>query len=157
MDLSNLKAPEGARKGRKRLGRGEGSGLGKTSGKGHKGQSARSGGGVGIGFEGGQMPLMRRLPKFGFTSLKKEKVQVIGLRVLECFEQGTLVNVQQLKEKKFLRPGFRGKVKVLANGNLTKKISVEGLWVSSKAKEVIESLGGSVVETKKTETSATAS
>ncbi|MCB0326434.1 MAG: 50S ribosomal protein L15 [Bdellovibrionales bacterium] len=147
MQLSNLKAPQGSRKGRKRLGRGESSGLGKTSGKGHKGQSARSGGGVKIGFEGGQMPLMRRLPKFGFTSQKKEKVQIINLRDLECFDDGQKVSIAELKEKKFVRPSFSGKVKVLATGKLSKKLSIEGFQVSAQAKQMIEKQGGTVVET----------
>ena len=127
MKLNSIVAPEGARHDRKRVGRGVGSGLGKTSGKGHKGQNARSGGGVRPGFEGGQLPLFRRLPKRGFkNALFKTRYAVINLSDLDKFEEGAVVTPELLKEMGLIKKQLDG-VKVLANGTLTKKLTVKAL------------------------------
>jgi large subunit ribosomal protein L15 len=149
MDLSNLHPPVGSRKKRKRVGRGESSGLGKTSGKGHKGQNARSGTGGKVGFEGGQMPLMRRLPKYGFTNINRQPVHVVSLDHLNAFNDGDTVSEATLKEQKLVPNKFSGRIKVLANGKLEKKLTIELDRVSAGAKAAIEKAGGSVVTTKK--------
>ena len=142
MKLNNLKPNEGATFSRKRVGRGVGSGLGKTSGKGHKGQNARSGGGVRPGFEGGQLPLFRRLPKRGFSNFNfKTKYAVINLSDLDKFENGTVVTPELLKEMGLVKKQLDG-IKVLGNGKLTKKITVKAHKYSNVAKEQIEKLGG---------------
>lgn len=142
MKLNNITPTEGAFKERKRVGRGTGSGLGKTSGKGHKGQNARSGGGVRIGFEGGQLPLFRRLPKRGFSNAKfKIRYAVINLSDLEKFAEGTEVTPALLKEMGIVKNTLDG-VKVLANGKLTKKLTVKANKFSETAKKEIEALGG---------------
>lgn len=141
MDLSNLKPAPGSTKNRKRIGRGPGSGTGKTSGKGHKGQNARSGGGVKPGFEGGQMPLQRRVPKRGFTSLNKKVYNLVNLRDLEAFEAGSVVDVEQYG-KSGLVADMKDGIKVLADGELTKALTVQAHKFSKSAIEKIEAAGG---------------
>ena len=142
MKLNCMYAPEGARQTRKRVGRGPGSGLGKTSGKGHKGQNARSGGGVRPGFEGGQLPLFRRLPKRGFkNALFTVRYAVINLSDLDKFEEGAVVTPELLKEMGLIKKQLDG-VKVLANGTLTKKITVKAHKFSDAALREIEKIGG---------------
>jgi large subunit ribosomal protein L15 len=141
MKLHELKPAEGSRKERKRLGRGIGSGQGKTAGKGHKGQNARSGGGVRLGFEGGQTPLFRRLPKRGFTNISRKEYAVVNLTVLNRFEEGTEVTPELLIETGVVKNEKAG-IKVLANGTLEKKLTVKAHKFSSAAKEAIEAAGG---------------
>ena len=142
MKLHELRPSEGAFKTSKRVGRGVGSGLGKTSGKGHKGQNARSGGGVRPGFEGGQLPLFRRLPKRGFSNaMFKVEYATINVSDLEKFEDGAVVTPELLKEMGILKKQLAG-VKVLGNGNLTKKLTVEAKKFSASAIEKIEAAGG---------------
>ena len=142
MKLHELRPSEGAFKTSKRLGRGTGSGLGKTSGKGHKGQNARSGGGVRPGFEGGQIPLFRRLPKRGFSNaMFKVEYATINVSDLEKFEDGAVVTPELLKEMGILKKQLSG-VKVLGNGELTKKLTVKANKFSVSAKEKIEAIGG---------------
>ena len=144
MKLNNITPTEGAFKERKRVGRGTGSGLGKTSGKGHKGQNARSGGGVRVGFEGGQLPLFRRLPKRGFSNAKfKIRYAVINLSDLERFAEGTEVTPELLKEMGVVKNSLDG-IKVLGNGKLTKKLTVKANKFSKTAKKEIEALGGTI-------------
>ena len=142
MKLHTMKPNEGATFTRKRVGRGIGSGLGKTSGKGHKGQNARSGGGVRQGFEGGQLPLFRRLPKRGFTNaMFKTKYAVINLSDLNKFENDTVITPELLKEMGLIKNKLDG-IKVLGNGTLEKKLTVKAHKFSDVAKEQIEKLGG---------------
>jgi large subunit ribosomal protein L15 len=143
MDLSNLKPALGSTKTRKRLGRGAGSGLGKTSGKGHKGQKARSGGSIKAGFEGGQMPLQRRLPKRGFTSLDKKVYSLVNLRDLELFEAGSVIDVEALVLAGLVNKVIDG-VKILGDGTLTKALTVKAHKFSKSAQEKIEAAGGKV-------------
>lgn len=144
MKLHELAPNPGARKERKRLGRGIGSGLGKTSGKGHKGQNARAGGGVRPGFEGGQMPLMRRLPKRGFSNEPfKVTYEVVNLEALERFEAGTVVTPELLEETRVCKNAVKG-VKVLGTGEITKALTVRAHKVSESAKAKIEAAGGKV-------------
>ena len=145
MKLSELKPAEGAKKEAFRVGRGHGSGNGKTSGRGHKGQKARSGGGVRLGFEGGQMPLYRRLPKRGFTNRNTKDIVAINVDRLNVFEDGDVVTITALVEKGVISNPRDG-VKVLGNGTLEKKLTVKVSAVSQGAKEKIEALGGSVEE-----------
>lgn len=140
MDLSTLKAAEGSRKDRYRKGRGHASGNGKTAGKGHKGQKARSGA-PRIGFEGGQMPLYRRLPKRGFTNRNTKEIVAINVSALERFEDGATVDVNTLIEAGVIKNPRDG-VKVLGNGELTKKLNVKVDAYSASAKEKIEAVGG---------------
>lgn len=139
------------RKSRKRLGRGTGSGLGKTSGKGHKGQNARSGGGVRPGFEGGQTPLFRRLPKRGFTNFTKKQFITINLENLNQFEDGAVVTPELLNETKVITNAqlnkiLTGKVgiKVLGNGEISKKLTVKATKFTASAEEKINAIGGNV-------------
>ena len=143
MRLGNLSPAEGANTPAKRLGRGIGSGLGKTSGKGHKGQWARSGGGVRPGFEGGQMPLIRRIPKRGFNNYFTKTYSIVNLSVLEGFENGAVVDMAVLAEKGLIKvlKDCAG-LKVLGNGTLTKAITVKAERFSASAKEAIEKAGG---------------
>ena len=142
MKLHELRPNDKAFKERKRVGRGPGSGLGKTSGKGHKGQNARSGGGVRPGFEGGQLPLFRRLPKRGFSNAKfKKEYAVINLSDLNKFEDGAIVTPEILKEMGILKNQLDG-VKVLGNGKLEKKLTVKAHRFSKTAQEAIEKMGG---------------
>lgn len=141
MKLHELKPAEGSRKERKRLGRGIGSGQGKTAGKGHKGQNARSGGGVRVGFEGGQTPLFRRLPKRGFTNISRKEYAVVNLDALNRFEEGTEVTPELLIESGVVSNEKAG-IKILAKGNVEKKLTVKAHKFSSAAKEAIEAAGG---------------
>ena len=150
MNLHNLKPNRGAKHRVKRLGCGESSGLGKTSGRGHKGQKSRSGGGVRPGFEGGQMPLHRRLPKRGFNNTRfQDKIAVVNVASLnERFEDGDTVNMGTLKAARLVKGTYDG-VKVLGNGDLAKKLTVEGCKVSASAKKKIEKAGGSIADAQK--------
>ena len=141
MKLHELKPAEGSRKERKRKGRGIGSGNGKTAGKGHKGQNARSGGGVRLGFEGGQTPLFRRLPKRGFTNINRKEYAIVNLDVLNRFEDGTEVTPELLIETGIVSNEKAG-IKILAKGNIEKKLTVKAHKFSSAAKEAIEAAGG---------------
>ncbi|MCY7525997.1 50S ribosomal protein L15, partial [Bacillus safensis] len=132
---------EGSRKVRNRVGRGIGSGNGKTSGKGHKGQNARSGGGVRPGFEGGQMPLFQRLPKRGFTNINRKDYAVINLDRLNSFDEGTEVTPELLLETGAISK-LKAGVKILGNGKLEKKLTVKANKFSASAKEAIEAAGG---------------
>ena len=143
MRLGKLSPATGSNTPAKRLGRGIGSGLGKTSGKGHKGQWARSGGGVRPGFEGGQMPLIRRIPKRGFNNHFKKAYSIVNLSVLDGFEAGAVVDINALNEKgliKLVKDGVG--LKVLAGGEITKAITVKANAFSASAKEAIEKAGG---------------
>lgn len=144
MKIHEISPAANSKKAAKRLGRGIGSGLGKTSGKGHKGQWARSGGGVRIGFEGGQMPLARRLPKTGFDNAWKKVYSVINLDRLEAFEDGDVVTAELLLEKGILSKIEPYGLKVLGNGELTKKVTVKAAKFSKSAVEKIEKIGGKV-------------
>ncbi len=142
MKLNELYANEGSVKARKRVGRGQGSGTGKTSGKGEKGQNARSGGGVRPGFEGGQLPLFRRLSKRGFNNYNFRTVYAtINVSDLNRFEDGTVVDTKMLKEAGLIKKELDG-VKVLGSGDLTKKLTVKAKAFSKTAKEKIENIGG---------------
>ena len=141
MRLDELKPAEGSTFERKRVGRGIGSGTGKTSGKGHKGQNARSGGGVRPGFEGGQMPLYRRLPKRGFTNIFAKEYVAVNVSELERFEDGTEVTAELLKESGVISKVNDG-VKILGRGELTKKLTVKVTKFSKSAHEKIEKVGG---------------
>ena len=141
MKLHELVANEGAKQSKKRLGRGAGSGLGKTSGKGHKGQNARSGGGVRPGFEGGQLPLFRRLPKRGFSNAKFKTVYAtINLSDLNRFEDGTVVTPALLKEVGLVKKGLDG-IKVLGEGSLEKKLTIQANKFSTSALDKIKESG----------------
>ena len=141
MKLHELHPAEGSTAAQKRLGRGNGSGLGKTSGKGHKGAKARSGGGKRPGFEGGQMPLYRRVPKRGFNNVFGTEYAEVNVERLEVFNDGDVVNAQALLEKKIIRKELDG-IKVLVGGELTKKLTVQAAKFSGSAKEKIEAVGG---------------
>lgn len=141
MKLHELKPAEGSTTARKRLGRGVGSGLGKTSGKGHKGAKARSGGGKRPGFEGGQMPLYRRVPKRGFTNIFRKEYAIVNVSQLEIFENDALVTVTELKQAGLVKKVLDG-VKILGNGELTKKLVVEADKFTESARQKIEALGG---------------
>ena len=141
--LHELKPVEGARHSRKRLGRGTGSGTGKTAGKGNKGQNARSGGGVRPGFEGGQLPLFQRLPKRGFHNPTRVEYAIVNLEDLNVFENDSVVDVQALIEKGLIK-NVKDGVKVLGKGELTKKLTVKANKFSESAQKAVEALGGSV-------------
>ena len=142
MDLSNLRPADGSKQSDNfRRGRGHGSGNGKTAGKGHKGQNARSGGGVRPGFEGGQLPLYRKLPKRGFTNHFSKQYAIVNLKTLEKYEAGTVVDIEKLIADKVIKNRFDG-LKVLANGELTKALTVKAAVFSASAKEKIEAVGG---------------
>ena len=141
MKLHELKPAAGSKKAPKRVGRGTGSGLGRNAGKGEKGQNARSGGGVRPGFEGGQMPLYRRLPKRGFTNRNSLEIVGINLKALESFEDGSVITIDSLIESGIVKNPKDG-VKILGNGELTKKLTVKANAFSAKAQEKIEALGG---------------
>ena len=141
MNLNELQPAEGSKFAPKRVGRGIGSGTGKTSGKGHKGQNARSGGGVRPGFEGGQMPLYRRIPKRGFKNRNRLEIVAINISALEKFDNGADVTVDTLIESGIVKNPKDG-VKILGNGELTKKLNVKANAFSASAKEKIEALGG---------------
>jgi large subunit ribosomal protein L15 len=143
LNLSNLSPQKGATKQRKRLGRGPGTGHGKTAGRGHKGFKSRSGSGVKPGFEGGQMPLQRRLPKRGFTNTFKKEFAIVSLDQLEAFEGAEIISTNALIEAGTVKKGVM--VKILANGTLTKPVKVQVEKISGKAKEIIEAAGGEVI------------
>lgn len=143
MKLHEMKYTEGARRNSKRLGRGQGSGLGKTSGKGHKGQNARSGGGVRLGFEGGQTPLNRRLPKRGFTNFTRKEYAIVNVEQLNKFENDVTVTPELLVEMGLVKKMLNG-VKILGEGELEKKLTVKAHKFSKSAVEVIEKAGGKV-------------
>lgn len=143
MKLHELKPDQGSRKVRNRVGRGTSSGNGKTSGRGQKGQKARSGGGVRPGFEGGQTPLFRRLPKRGFTNVNAKEYALVNLDQLNVFEDGTEVTPALLKEAGIVR-NFKSGVKVLGNGELTKKLTVKAAKFSKSAEAAITAKGGSI-------------
>ena len=143
MKLHELAPSEGSRKKRKRVGRGPGSGMGGTSTRGNKGHNQRSGGGVRPGFEGGQMPLHRRLPKRGFKNVLAKKVSIVNVTDLDRFEDKAVIDVAALKEIGLIKGGF-DKVKVLGNGEVSKSFSVKQCLVSKSAREKIESAGGTI-------------
>ena len=150
MRLHNLRPRPGSKHRVKRLGIGESSGHGKTSGKGHKGQKARAGGSIRLGFEGGQMPLIRRLPKRGFNNAAFHKNwAVVNLDALNAFKAGTTVNEQLLRESKLIRGNFFG-VKILGDGELKHGLTIEADKVSESARQKIESAGGTVTLREKT-------
>jgi large subunit ribosomal protein L15 len=141
MKLHELSPAPGSVKDVKRIGRGHGSGNGKTAGKGHKGQNARSGGGVRPGFEGGQMPLQRRIPKRGFNNIFATKYATVNVSSLEVFKEGTVVDAELLKAQGIIKKELDG-VKILGNGDLTKNLTVKAAAFSASAKEKIEKAGG---------------
>ncbi len=141
MKLHELSPAAGSNTPAWRKGRGAGSGNGKTAGKGHKGQNARSGGGVRPGFEGGQIPLYRKLPKRGFYNQFSTKYAIVNVEALNVFEDGATVNLAALIEKGIIRKAYDG-LKVLGNGDITKKLTVEATVFSATAKEKIEAAGG---------------
>lgn len=143
MKLHELKPAEGTTKPKKRLGRGTATGQGKTAGRGQKGQKSRSGGGVRVGFEGGQMPLYRRLPKIGFTNIFRKEYAIVNLSDLERFDNGTIVNPEVLKEAGLVKAMLAG-VKILGNGELTKNLTVQAHKFSKTAAEKIAAAGGKV-------------
>ena len=143
MNLHEMKYNEGARHTTKRLGRGQGSGQGKTAGKGHKGQNARSGGGVAIGFEGGQTPFFKSMPKRGFTNFNRLEYAIVNLSDLNRFEEDTTVNAELLKQAGIVKKHLDG-LKVLGNGKLEKKINVTCNKISKSAQAAIEKAGGKV-------------
>ena len=143
MKLHELAPVMGSTQVGKRKGRGTGSGNGKTGGRGHKGQGARSGGGTRVGFEGGQMPLVRRIPKRGFNNIFAKPLTAINVAVLNRFEDGAVVDAAALIEKGIISECPNG-LKVLSNGNLTKKVTVKAAAFSESAKEKIEQAGGKV-------------
>ncbi|ADU28431.1 50S ribosomal protein L15 [Evansella cellulosilytica] len=142
MKLHELKPAEGSRKTRNRVGRGIGSGNGKTAGRGHKGQNSRSGGGVRPGFEGGQMPIFRRLPKRGFTNPTRKEYAIVNLETLNRFEDGAEVSPELLIESGIVSNEKDG-IKILGEGKLERKLTVKAHKFSASAKEAIEAAGGS--------------
>ncbi len=145
MKLHELSPAQGSAKAAYRKGRGAGSGNGKTAGKGHKGQNARSGGGVRVGFEGGQLPLYRKLPKRGFKNRFAVNYSIVNVAALNRFEDGAIVDIEALKAAKLVRKELDG-VKILGNGELTKKLTVKATVFSATAKEKIEAAGGKIEE-----------
>mgnify|MGYP001591202206 FL=1 len=144
MRLDQLHPAPGAKKGPKRVGRGPGSGHGKTAGKGHKGQKARSGGGKGAGFEGGQMPFFRRVPKRGFTPRERRAYTVVNLGSLEPFAAGSVVDPDRLVEAGLIKKAERGSVKLLGDGELARALTVKVHAISAGAKRKVEAAGGTV-------------
>ncbi len=141
MNIQDLSPALGSTHAAKRKGRGHGTGNGKTAGRGHKGQKARSGGGVRIGFEGGQMPLTRRLPKRGFHNIYAKPLDAVNVGVLEQFEDGSTVTVDDIIKAGVISKSKYG-IKILGNGELTKKLTVKAKAFSASAKEKIEAVGG---------------
>lgn len=144
MKLDQLRPAPGAKKAPKRVGRGPGSGHGKTSGKGHKGQKARSGGVKGGGFEGGQMPLYRRVPKRGFSPRERRVYTVVNLKSLAAFEAGTVVDPDRLAEAGIIKKGERDLVKLLGEGEIDRALTVKVHAISQSAREKVEATGGAV-------------
>ncbi len=145
VDLASLPADSGAAKKRKRVGRGIGSGYHKTAGRGHKGQKSRSGGGIHPWFEGGQMPLQRRIPKRGFTNIFRQEFAIVNVHQLNCFEDGSVVDAAALIEQGLVN-SRAGRIKILGNGLLNKKLTVRVSALSATAKEKISQAGGQVEE-----------
>ena len=147
MRLNNLKPNPGAKHRKRRVGSGESSGLGKTCGKGHKGQKSRSGGGAPPGFEGGQMPLYRRIPRRGFNNARfRDKIVIVNVGSLEDrFDAGSAVNEASLRAANLVKGSFDG-IKLLGEGDLTKALNVQGVRVSASAREKVEKAGGSISE-----------
>jgi large subunit ribosomal protein L15 len=145
MELNNLRPSIGSTKNRKRIGRGTGSGHGKTATKGHKGQKARSGGSIKAGFEGGQMPLQRRLPKRGFTPLDRVEYSLVNISQLDIYEAGSVIDVVSLVSKGLIKSD-RYAVKILGNGDITKALKVAANKFSQSAKDKIIAAGGTVEE-----------
>lgn len=143
MKLHEMKYTEGARKNRKRIGRGHASGTGKTAGKGHKGQNARSGGGVRLGFEGGQTPIARRLPKRGFTNFTRKEYAIVNVEALNKFDNGVEITPELLIETGLVKKELDG-IKILGQGELEKKLVVKANKFSKSAVAVIEKAGGKV-------------
>ncbi|MBD3948950.1 50S ribosomal protein L15 [Tuanshanicoccus lijuaniae] len=143
MKLHTLKPVEGSRKERNRVGRGQGSGNGKTAGRGQKGQKARSGGGVRLGFEGGQNPLFRRLPKRGFNNINRKEYAIVNVETLNRFEDGTTVTPALLFEAGIIKKELSG-VKILGEGQLERKLTVQAVKFSKGAEEAITAAGGSI-------------
>ncbi|HPR64746.1 MAG TPA: 50S ribosomal protein L15 [Thermoanaerobaculia bacterium] len=143
MNLHDLTPSRGATKQKKRIGRGPGSGTGKTAGRGHKGQKSRSGYSRRIGFEGGQMPLIRRVPKRGFTNIFKKDIQVVNVEDLNRFRKGTTITPELLKREKLIRKYGDG-IKILARGELKKELTVTAHYFSAEAKKKIEDAGGKI-------------
>ncbi len=141
MKLHDLSAVPGSTKEAKRIGRGHGSGQGKTAGKGHKGQKARAGRGMRVGFEGGQMPLQRRIPKRGFNNIFAKTIVAVNIGTLDQFEDGTVVDTQALIDAGIVKTCCDG-IKILGNGELTKKLTVKVSAYSEAAKTKIEAAGG---------------
>lgn len=141
MKLHELTATPGAVKKARRVGRGHGSGWGKTAGKGHKGQKARSGRGTRPGFEGGQMPLQRRIPKRGFNNIFADKIVAVNVSALEKFENGAVIDAQALIDAGIIKNAYDG-IKILSDGNLTKNLTVKANAFSEAAKTKIEAAGG---------------
>ena len=142
MNLNELRAPKGSLKKRKRIGRGEGSGSGKTAGRGTKGQNSRSGGGVHLGFEGGQMPLQRRIPKRGFTNIFKKQYEIVNIKDLKDFQSGEVIDNNTLRESGLIKKDKA--VKLLAEGEISYPLDIKVNKVSQAAKKKIESAGGKV-------------
>ncbi|MFA7077680.1 MAG: 50S ribosomal protein L15 [Syntrophomonas sp.] len=141
MKLEELKSPPGANKRTKRVGRGIGSGHGKTSTRGHKGQKARSGGGIRLGFEGGQMPLQRRIPKRGFTNIFRKEYAIVNVQDLNCFDDGSIVTIELLQAAGLINKVNAG-VKILGDGELDKRLTVQVHKCSRQAQEKITARGG---------------
>lgn len=147
MKLHELSPAAGSTKDRKRIGRGAGSGQGKTAGKGHKGQKARAGRGMRPGFEGGQMPLQRRLPKRGFNNIFRQEVATVNVSAIDAaFENGATVTIEDLVNAGLVKKVLAGGVKVLGNGEITKSLTVKANAFSASAKEKIEAAGGKAEE-----------
>jgi large subunit ribosomal protein L15 len=144
MKLTDLRPAKGAKSARKRVGRGEGSGLGKTSGRGNKGLKARSGGGTKPGYEGGQMPLQRRLPKRGFVNVFREETAVVNVKELNRFEAGSVVDAEALRREGLVKGSCPGGVKLLGNGEVTRKLTVKVDRASKAAVEKVVAAGGTV-------------
>ena len=144
MKLTDLRPAKGAKSARKRVGRGEGSGLGKTSGKGNKGLKARSGGGTKPGYEGGQMPLQRRLPKRGFVNVFREETAVVNVKELNRFEAGSVVDAEALRREGLVKGSCPGGVKLLGNGEVTRNLTVKVDRASKSAVEKVVAAGGTV-------------
>jgi large subunit ribosomal protein L15 len=144
IELSKLKPPKGSRKSKKRVGRGPGSGMGTYSTRGLKGQNSRSGGGVREGFEGGQTPLIKRIPKKGFNRVRSYKVSIINVEKLNRFKNGEEITLEKLKQ--FALAGKKDKIKILGYGDIDKKLKVHAHEFSKSAKEKIEKAGGEIVK-----------
>lgn len=142
MELNQLSPAPGSKKRRRRVGRGTGSGMGKTSTRGHKGQWARSGGGVRPGFEGGQMPLIRRMPKYGFDNAFKKVYSIVNVFQLQVFNDGDIVDAQALLDKGIVRKVEPYGIKILGKGELTKKLTVKANKFTKAAQEIIKKAGG---------------